>query len=145
MSDLFYLVHSLHFRLISMIRLILERTSLHGLNSSQVFILLTIGDDELKASDFKTQRFTYYSVMGLVTKEYVTWEPNLHDGRSGFYKLTDKGSQVVKFFHHLFIDQEHEFGKDITVEELEQLITMLGQIDAFYVNQINQRPLIDNL
>jgi len=145
MIDFTHLIGNLHFRFITLIRLTLEENKLDEINSSQVMVLLAIEEREVKSSELVSRGFYQYGIYKLVDHGYLTWNPNLHDRRSGFFKITSKGLRVVKLFQQLFREQKERVEKSITNEEFSRLVTVLGQIDSFYVEQTNHpRPMMEN-
>src|SRR5437660_1504978 len=93
------LVERLHRHFLEVVKIELDSLGIHDINNAQSMMLFNIGDAEMTVGEL-TSRGCYlgsnvsYNVKKMVENGYLVQEPSVHDRRSSFVRLTNKGRDL---------------------------------------------------
>lgn len=72
--------------------------------------------------------YSQRSITKLVQQEFITKEKSRLSGRGYQLNLTDKGKQAFEMSHHVFLSWDGEKMADLSLEEKDQLLTILKKL-----------------
>jgi DNA-binding MarR family transcriptional regulator len=94
------LVERLHRHFLDVVKLELDGLGIHDINNVQGLMLFNIGDAEMMTVGELTSRGCYlgsnvsYNVKKMVENGYLSQKRSVHDRRSIYVRLTDKGAKL---------------------------------------------------
>jgi DNA-binding MarR family transcriptional regulator len=130
----------LHRRVLEVVKLELDRLSIHDINSVQGLMLFNIGDAEMTVGEL-TSRGCYlgsnvsYNAKKMVENGYLAQQRSVHDRRSIHVRLTKKGTQLrdrlqTMFQHHVELLRQTA----ITETDLQAAAITHRRLDRFLVH-----------
>jgi len=142
------LVERLHRHFLEVVKLELDGLGIHDINNVQGLMLFNIGDAEMTVGDLAL-RGCYlgsnvsYNVKKLVENGYLAQERSVHDRRSIYVRLTDKGSKLrdrLSAMHQRHVEMLTQTA--ITDKDLTAAATTLGRLERFWIRagDLIQRP-----
>jgi DNA-binding MarR family transcriptional regulator len=138
--DVISLVERLHRHFLELVKLELDRMSIHDINSVQSMMLVNIGDAEMSIGEL-TARGCYlgsnvsYNVKKMVENGYLAQERSAHDRRSIHIRLTDKGVSLRDCLSDMHRQHIEMLGQTrISDADLEGAVTTLRRLERFWVD-----------
>jgi DNA-binding MarR family transcriptional regulator len=130
----------LHRRVLEVVKIELDRLSIHDINSVQGLMLFNIGDAEMTVGEL-TSRGCYlgsnvsYNAKKMVENGYLAQERSAYDRRSIHVRLTKKGTQLrdrlqTMFQHHVDLLRQTA----ITETDLQAAAITHRRLDRFLVH-----------
>ena len=133
------LVERLHRHFLEVVKLELDGLGIHDINNVQGMLLFNIGDAEMTVGEL-TSRGCYlgsnvsYNVKKLVENGYLVQEPSVHDRRSSFVRLTNKGRDLrdrLDVMARRHVEMLTETG--ITDGDLQGVVGTLHRLERFWI------------
>jgi DNA-binding MarR family transcriptional regulator len=133
------LVERLHRHFLEVLKLELDGLGIHDINSVQGMMLFNIGDAEMTVGQL-TLRGCYlgsnvsYNVKKMIENGYLAQERSVHDRRSIYIRLTDKGRILrdrLSGMHRRHIEMLGQ--TTITDSDLQGVVTTLRRLERFWV------------
>ena len=133
------LVERLHRQFLELVKLELDRLGIHDINNGQAMMLFNIGDAEMTVGQL-TLRGCYlgsnvsYNVKKMIENGYLAQERSVHDRRSIYIRLTDKGRILrdrLSGMHRRHIEMLGQ--TTITDSDLQGVVTTLRRLERFWV------------
>lgn len=135
------LIERLHRHFLDVLKVELERMSIHDINNVQALILYNIGKDDLTVGEL-TMRGYYlgsnvsYNLKKMVEAEYLKQERSQHDRRSVRVRLTDKGFDLKNKLAEVFQRHANEIPTvHMDEESLASLNERLKLLERFWVQR----------
>ena len=131
-------IERLHRQVLEIIKLELDGLGIHDINNVQAMMLFNIGDADMTVGELSL-RGCYlgsnvsYNVKKMVENGYLTQERSIHDRRSIYVKLTDKGRALrakLGGMHQRHVDMLKE--TNVTESDLDAAIKTLQQLERFW-------------
>ena len=133
------LVERLHRYYLEVVKLELDGLGIHDINNVQGLMLFNIGDAEMTVGEL-TLRGCYlgsnetYNVKKMVENGYLAQERSVHDRRSIYVRLTDKGSKLRDRLHQMHQRHVEMLNQTaITDEDLNAAGVTLRHLERFWV------------
>ena len=132
------LVERLHRHFLEVLKLELDGLGIHDINSVQGMMLFNIGDAEMTVGQL-TLRGCYlgsnvsYNVKKMIENGYLAQERSVHDRRSIYIRLTDKGRILrdrLSGMHRRHIEMLGQ--TTITDSDLQGVVTTLHRLERFW-------------
>jgi DNA-binding MarR family transcriptional regulator len=130
----------LHRRVLEVVKIKLDRLSIHDINSVQGLMLFNIGDAEMTVGEL-TSRGCYlgsnvsYNAKKMVENGYLAQERSVHDRRSIHVRLTKKGTQLRDRLQTMFQHHVDLLGQTaITETDLQAAAITHRRLDRFLVH-----------
>ena len=129
----------LHRHFLEVLKLELDGLGIHDMNSVQGMMLFNIGDAEMTVGQL-TLRGCYlgsnvsYNVKKMIENGYLAQERSVHDRRSIYIRLTDKGRILrdrLSGMHRRHIEMLGQ--TTITESDLQGVVTTLHRLERFWV------------
>jgi DNA-binding MarR family transcriptional regulator len=129
----------LHRHFLEVLKLELDGLGIHDINSVQGMMLFNIGDAEMTVGQL-TLRGCYlgsnvsYNVKKMIENGYLAQERSVHDRRSIYIRLTDKGRILrdrLSGMHRRHIEMLGQ--TTITDSDLQGVVTTLRRLERFWV------------
>jgi DNA-binding MarR family transcriptional regulator len=129
----------LHRHFLEVLKLELDGLGIHDINSVQGMMLFNIGDAEMTVGEL-TLRGCYlgsnvsYNVKKMIENGYLAQERSVHDRRSIYIRLTDKGRILrdrLSGMHRRHIEMLGQ--TTITDSDLQGVVTTLRRLERFWV------------
>ena len=129
----------LHRHFLEVLKLELDGLGIHDINSVQGMMLFNIGDAEMTVGQL-TLRGCYlgsnvsYNVKKMIENGYLAQERSVHDRRSIYIRLTDKGRILrdrLSGMHRRHIEMLGQ--TTITESDLQGVVTTLRRLERFWV------------
>jgi DNA-binding MarR family transcriptional regulator len=129
----------LHRHFLEVLKLELDGLGIHDMNSVQGMMLFNIGDAEMTVGQL-TLRGCYlgsnvsYNVKKMIENGYLAQERSVHDRRSIYIRLTDKGRILrdrLSGMHRRHIEMLGQ--TTITDSDLQGVVTTLRRLERFWV------------
>jgi DNA-binding MarR family transcriptional regulator len=133
------LVERLHRHFLEVVKLELDSLGIHDINNAQSMMLFNIGDAEMTVGEL-TSRGCYlgsnvsYNVKKMVENGYLVQEPSVHDRRSSFVRLTNKGRDLhdrLGIMARRHVEMLTETG--ITDGDLQGVVGTLHRLERFWI------------
>jgi DNA-binding MarR family transcriptional regulator len=137
--DVIALTERLHRQFLEVVKLELDGRGIHDINNVQGLMLFNIGDAEMTVGEL-TLRGCYlgsnvsYNVKKMVENGYLAQERSVHDRRSIYVRLTDKGSQLrdrLQAMHQRHVEMLNQTA--ITDEDLTAATVTLRRLERFWI------------
>lgn len=131
------MVERVHRLFLEVINIELEKQSVHDINNVQALILYNIGEGQLSVGEL-TNRGYYlgsnvsYNLRKMVQYEYVEQLQSLHDKRSSFVKLSDKGLSLFKALDKAMTVQSDALKKDAPDVDILKFVDTLKKLEKFW-------------
>ena len=135
----------LHRHFLEVLKLELDGLGIHDINSVQGMMLFNIGDAEMTVGQL-TLRGCYlgsnvsYNVKKMIENGYLAQERSVHDRRSIYIRLTDKGRILrdrLSGMHRRHIEMLGQ--TTITDSDLQGVVTTLRRLERFWVESADFR------
>jgi DNA-binding MarR family transcriptional regulator len=133
------LIERLHRHFLEVVKLELDGLGIHDINNVQGMMLFNIGDAEMTVGEL-TLRGCYlgsnvsYNVKKMVENGYLVQEPSVHDRRSSFVRLTNKGRDLhdrLGIMARRHVEMLTETG--ITDGDLQGVVGTLHRLERFWI------------
>src|SRR6202795_5101837 len=142
------LVEQLHRRFLEIVKLELDGLGIHDINNVQGMMLFNIGDAEMTVGEL-TLRGCYlgsnvsYNLKKMVENGYLAQERSVHDRRSVYVRLTDKGRDLrdrLSVMHRRHVEMLAQ--TTITDTDLQGVVVTLRRLERFWIlaSDISQQP-----
>jgi len=137
--DVIALTERLHRQFLEVVKLELDGLGIHDINNVQGLMLFNIGDAEMTVGEL-TLRGCYlgsnvsYNVKKMVENDYLAQERSVHDRRSIYVRLTDKGSQLRDRLHQMHQRHTEMLNQTaITDDDLTAATVTLRRLERFWI------------
>jgi DNA-binding MarR family transcriptional regulator len=133
------LIERLHRQFLEVVKLELDGLSIHDINSVQGMMLFNIGDVEMTVGEL-TLRGCYlgsnvsYNLKKMVENGYLVQERSVHDRRSIYVRLTDKGRDLrdrLGVMHQRHVEMLAQ--TPITDADLQGVVVTLRRLERFWM------------
>src|ERR1700675_4926640 len=142
------LIERLHRRFLEIVKLELDGLGIHDINNVQGMMLFNIGDAEMTVGEL-TLRGCYlgsnvsYNLKKMVENGYLAQERSVHDRRSVYVRLTDKGRDLrdrLSVMHRRHVEMLAQ--TTITDTDLQGVVVTLRRLERFWIlaSDISQQP-----
>jgi DNA-binding MarR family transcriptional regulator len=142
------LIERLHRHFLEVVKLELDGLGIHDINNVQGMMLFNIGDAEMTVGEL-TLRGCYlgsnvsYNVKKMVENGYIVQERSVHDRRSTYVRLTDKGRDLrdrLSVMHKRHVEMLGQTA--ITDADLQGVAVTLHRLEQFWIlaSDISQQP-----
>jgi DNA-binding MarR family transcriptional regulator len=142
------LIERLHRHFLEVVKLELDGLGIYDINNVQGMMLFNIGDAEMTVGEL-TLRGCYlgsnvsYNVKKMVENGYIVQERSVHDRRSTYVRLTDKGRDLrdrLSVMHKRHVEMLGQTA--ITDGDLQGVVGTLRRLERFWIraSDISQQP-----
>ena len=131
------MVERVHRLFLEVINIELEKQGTHDINNVQALILYNIGEGQLSVGEL-TNRGYYlgsnvsYNLRKMVQYGYVEQIQSLHDKRSSFVKLSNKGVILFKALDKAMTVQSDSLKKDAPDVDILKFVDTLKKLEKFW-------------
>jgi DNA-binding MarR family transcriptional regulator len=136
------MIERLHRLFLEVIKAELDKDRVVNINNVQALILYNIGLNELTVGEL-TQMGYYlgsnvsYNLRKMVQNGYVIQTPSIHDRRSSYIKLSDKGVTLFKKIDAVLLKQSRNVNEYLSGEhKIDELSEILKGLENYWTNLV---------
>jgi DNA-binding MarR family transcriptional regulator len=139
------MIERLHRLFLEVVKVELDRMKIRDINNVQCLILYNVGREQVTVGDLKNRGYylgsnVNYSLHMMVQNKYLLQEPSVHDRRTSYVMLSEKGKKLYDKLDKLFTMHAKALAHEgIDTTQLEELDGMFTSLEGFWKGLLTNR------